>query len=431
MENTVVKKDRPVILKVEHVGKKYVIKNKIELPSNATRRQKLRYKVKSFEKNDFWALKDISFEVREGDRLAIVGRNGAGKSTLLKLISRITEPTEGRIEYYGKIAAMLEVGTGFNQELTGRENVYLNGAILGMSKEEIDARFDGIVEFSEIGKFIDTPVKRYSSGMMVRLAFAVASTMDPDILIVDEVLSVGDMKFREKCLRRMNEIATSGKTILCVSHVMNIVRGLCDRAIVLEQGKMVYDGEVEKAIKLYNGINEDIRVTHREFADLPRPKWYTGEQLRMLSLDVLDNQNCIFRWNEPIRFNLHIRSKETFENLGLRVIFACDNGAAAGTAFCEIKGPVQAGEERDICVCVEKHNLAPGDYKISLEMVENLPYDCFNRLDSITPEALFITVGAMELDDAQDKLSDNRSMWVASWGTSRIPDAHAELQARQ
>ena len=170
--------ERPIILKVENVGKKYIIKNRIILPENPTKRQKIRYKLNKFEKNDFWALKDISFEVRKGDRLAIVGRNGAGKSTLLKLISRITEPTEGRIEYYGRVAAMLEVGTGFNLELTGRENVYLNGAILGMTKEEIDKRFDGIVEFSEIGEFIDTPVKRYSSGMMVRLAFAVASTME-------------------------------------------------------------------------------------------------------------------------------------------------------------------------------------------------------------------------------------------------------------
>ena len=192
--------EKPTVIKTEHVGKKFIIRHKPEKKPAGRNAALPLFK----KKEDFWALKDIGFEVRQGERVGIIGKNGAGKSTLLKLLCRITEPTEGRIELLGKVSAMLEVGTGFNQELTGRENVYLNGAILGMSKAEIDAKFDSIVEFSEIGQFLDTPVKRYSSGMYVRLAFAVASHLEPDILVVDEVLAVGDQRFRQKCIDKMN-----------------------------------------------------------------------------------------------------------------------------------------------------------------------------------------------------------------------------------
>lgn len=417
---------RPVILKVENVGKRYVIRNLKTMPENPSKLQKLRYRINKMEKNDFWALKDISFEVRKGDRLAIVGRNGAGKSTLLKLISRITEPTEGKIEYYGRIAAMLEVGTGFNTELTGRENVYLNGAILGMTKEEIDKRFDGIVEFSEIGEFIDTPVKRYSSGMMVRLAFAVASTMDPDILIVDEVLSVGDMKFREKCLQRMNDIAVSGKTILCVSHVMSIVRGLCNRAIVLEHGKMIYSGEVEQAIKLYNGINEVARITSRDLYDLPRPRFLNGK-VRMTHVDILENDKCIYKWDEAIRFVLRVEVKSDVEDVNLRAVFQCDNGAPASCAFLPLHADFKAGESKDIYVSIDRHNLAPGDYKVGLDLTQDNTFDIYNNIDSVTPEAFFITV--KNIGAADYEVEDNSArLWYRGWGTSRIMDVTGEVR---
>ncbi len=420
------KDERPVILRVENVGKKYIIKNIRTMPENPSKIQMMRYRLKKYEKNDFWALKDISFEVRKGDRLAIVGRNGAGKSTMLKLISRITEPTEGKIEYYGRVAAMLEVGTGFNMELTGRENVYLNGAILGMSKEDIDKRFDGIVEFSEIGEFIDTPVKRYSSGMLVRLAFSVASTMDPDILIVDEVLSVGDMKFREKCLRRMNDIAISGKTILCVSHVMSIVRGLCNRAIVLERGKMIYNGEVEHAIKLYNGINDAARITSRDLFDLPRPR-FLNEKMRMLHVDIVDNSTCIYKWDEPIRFLLRVESKMDAEDVSLRAVFRCDNGTPASTAFLPLHADFKAGEIKTIYVSVDRHNLAPGDYKVGLDLTQDNPYDIYNNVDSITPEAFFITV--KNIGSADYKVEDSSTrLWYAPWGNSRIMDVTGEVR---
>ena len=200
----------------------------------------------------FLALNDVSFEVRKGEAVGIIGHNGAGKSTLLKLLSRVTAPTSGTISYNGRIASMLEVGTGFHPELTGRENVYMNGAILGMTKAEIDRKFEQIVEFAEMEKFIDTPVKRYSSGMYVKLAFSVAAHLDSEIMVMDEVLAVGDMKFQQKCLGRMGDAAnTEGRTVLYVSHNMNTIRQLCKRCIVMDHGRVIFDGDTEQAISIY------------------------------------------------------------------------------------------------------------------------------------------------------------------------------------
>ena len=208
----------------------------------------------------FWALRDISFEVKPGEVLGVIGRNGAGKSTLLKLLSRITEPTEGRIEVHGRLGSLLEVGTGFHPELTGRENIYLNGTILGMRREEITRRFDEIVAFSEIESFLDTPVKRYSSGMYVRLAFAVAAHLQPEILIVDEVLAVGDVEFQKKCLGKMGEVAGAGRTVLFVSHNMPAVKGLCNRAILLHEGRIQCEGDVENTVATYLNLNHHARA---------------------------------------------------------------------------------------------------------------------------------------------------------------------------
>jgi lipopolysaccharide transport system ATP-binding protein len=199
----------------------------------------------------FWALKDVSFEIKQGEVVGIIGRNGAGKSTLLKILSRIAEPTEGRIRIKGRVASLLEVGTGFHPELTGRENVYLNGAILGMSRAEIKSKFDEIVAFAEVEKFLDTPVKRYSSGMYVRLAFAVAAHLEPEILIVDEVLAVGDTEFQKKCLGKMHDVATGGRTVLFVSHNMQAVRTLCQRAMLLSQGRLLLLADVHECIAVY------------------------------------------------------------------------------------------------------------------------------------------------------------------------------------
>ena len=254
------------------------------------------------ESDRIWALKDVSFDMKQGEALGIIGLNGAGKSTLLKLLSRITEPTEGRGEIYGRLGALLEVGTGFHYELTGRENVYLSGAILGMRKAEIDQKFDAIVDFAELEQFIDTPVKHYSSGMFVRLAFAVAVHLDPDILLVDEVLSVGDLGFQRKCTDYMLRLRERDATVIVVSHNMFAVKTLCDRAIYLAQGRVRFDGTAEEAIALYeresrlgtapwayqilggSPAGAPIRITDVQLFDeggIPRAVFDHGERIRV------------------------------------------------------------------------------------------------------------------------------------------------------
>ncbi len=212
---------------------------------------KLRHPFEKTEQDTFWALNDVSFDIQKGDVVGIIGRNGAGKSTLLKILSRITEPTKGKIALYGRVGSLLEVGTGFHPELTGRENIYLNGAILGMSKGEIARQFDAIVDFSGTEQFLDTPVKRYSSGMYVRLAFAVAAHLNPEILIIDEVLAVGDAEFQKKCLGKMKDVAASGRTVLFVSHHMQSISLLCNKGILLKSGEISHIGQVDAAINHY------------------------------------------------------------------------------------------------------------------------------------------------------------------------------------
>ena len=224
----------------------------------------------------FMALSDISFEARKGEALGIIGHNGAGKSTLLKLITRITAPTSGVIGLNGRVASMLEVGTGFHPELTGRENIYVNGAILGMTKKEIDSKIEDIIDFSECRQFIDTPVKRYSSGMYVKLAFSVAANLDSEIVIMDEVLAVGDVAFQNKCIQKMKEIAASGRTVFYVSHNMGTIRSLCNRCIVLNKGKVQFDGGVEEAIECYVSTNFDM-TCDRNLCEQKRPYRTTQE----------------------------------------------------------------------------------------------------------------------------------------------------------
>lgn len=259
------------VIRVENLGKKYIIEHQKQGRYTALRdviangtKSLGRQLLKPFSKRisdpaieEFWALKDVSFEIKQGDRVGIIGRNGAGKSTLLKILSRITEPTTGRITIKGRVASLLEVGTGFHPELTGRENIYLNGAILGMSKAEIKRKFDEIVAFSEVEKFLDTPVKYYSSGMYVRLAFAVAAHLEPEILVVDEVLAVGDMAFQKKCLGKMEDVAKQGRTVLFVSHNMAAITNLCRSCIFLNKGQVIDTGLASEVVSKYlNSLTE-------------------------------------------------------------------------------------------------------------------------------------------------------------------------------
>lgn len=272
------------VIKVEGIGKEYVIGGRErvsetfrEMLSSALvgpfrRFRELRGQVEAEER--FWALNDVSFEVHQGEIIGIIGRNGAGKSTLLKVLSRITAPTKGRVEIRGRVSSLLEVGTGFHPELTGRENIFLNGAILGMSRGEIERKFDAIVAFAEIERFLDTPVKRYSSGMHVRLAFAVAAHLEPEILIVDEVLAVGDAEFQKKCLGKMGEVAGCGRTVLFVSHHVGAVRKLCSRAILLRNGELAADDTVARTLELYlqsPAANSHINVSEWSWSGTEMP----------------------------------------------------------------------------------------------------------------------------------------------------------------
>jgi lipopolysaccharide transport system ATP-binding protein len=319
-----------------------------------------------------WALKDVSFDVAQGEVVGILGANGAGKSTLLKLLSQVTEPTEGEIRIRGRIASLLEVGTGFHPELTGRENVYLNGSILGMSKAEIHSKFDEIVAFAGVERFLDTPVKRYSSGMYVRLAFAIAAHLEPEILVVDEVLAVGDAAFQRKCLGKMQEVGKSGRTVLFVSHNMATVESLCTRGIVLRNGEVYRDGPPEEVISAYlkssYGGKKDLSLKER------RDRKGSG-LIRMTKFEITDNQNaplpCLQSGKTSV-FKIHYR-KETdtpmrnavvsidlFDEAGVRVLMFRTNFSNSNLDLSEQEGVV-------ICE-VPDIPLANGSYRVGLFM---------------------------------------------------------------
>jgi lipopolysaccharide transport system ATP-binding protein len=306
-----------IAIRIENLSKSYLIRHQQQEPYVALRDvltngakglwKKLRHPLGGIDQGDpsceeFWALRDVNLEIRQGDRIGIIGRNGAGKSTLLKVLSRITEPTAGRISLNGRVASLLEVGTGFHPELTGRENIMLNGAILGMGKAEIKRKFEEIVEFAEVEQFLDTPVKRYSSGMYVRLAFAVAAHLEPEILVVDEVLAVGDAAFQKKCLGKMGDVAKEGRTVLFVSHTMAAVHALCDRGVVLQAGRVLFDGPVQAAIEHYtrSGQQSDVINDLSHLAarggtgEVRLTKFWVEDPSGEPSLTLLNGKSCTF-----------------------------------------------------------------------------------------------------------------------------------------
>lgn len=281
----------------------------------------------------FWALNGIDLEIKRGEALGIIGANGAGKSTLLKILSRVTAPTEGDIWVNGRISSMLEVGTGFHGELTGRENIYMNGAILGMSKREVDAKINDIIEFSECEKFIDTPVKRYSSGMYVKLAFAVAASLDSEILVMDEVLAVGDMKFQEKCLGRMGDIAGGeGRTVLYVSHNMSTIRSLCTRCVVLEQGRVIFEGDVEAAVEVYLGQCRNELFVRHNFDFVKRASVDLGQKIFIHSLEFIDKEQAMFDSTEIMKFKIDWEALEDINNIRIRFVIVRTDSTVVGMA---------------------------------------------------------------------------------------------------
>ncbi len=378
-----------VILKVSNVGKDYVLGTVTgETLKDAVKRQANK-KTGKLHNESFTALNDVSFEVKRGETLGIIGSNGAGKSTLLKLISRITSPTRGKICINGKVASLLEVGTGFHPELTGRENIYLNGSILGMTMKEIDSKIESIIAFSECGRFIDTPVKRYSSGMYVKLAFSVAVHLDADILIMDEVLAVGDVKFQHKCLKKMREIATQeNKTILYVSHNMGTVRRLCQRCIILDHGTLVFNGDTEEACDRYFG-NESVKTEKFvDFSDYVRPGWLGREDVRLISAEYV-NENSEITGSEELEIKLKWRVLKDVVKVGVRVeINDQEERAFATKVFYDlIEGaPGDAGES---VIKLDLSQVKNGEYKtfytvFAMEQFgEGADLDCVKGLDIV------------------------------------------------
>lgn len=333
----------------------------------------------------FMALNGIDLTIHQGERIGIIGGNGAGKSTLLKLLSRVTAPTDGKIELYGRVASMLEVGTGFNGEMTGRENIYMNGAILGMTKSEIDAKMDQIIEFSEVRDFIDTPVKRYSSGMYVKLAFSVAAHLDSEIMIMDEVLAVGDVAFQNKCLDKMKSVALDeGKTVLYVSHNMSTIRNLCSRCIVLNQGKIIFDGDVDEAIAIYSSCKDVNIKTEYDVSPTVRGQDIVKKKCYMTKISM---DESTVKMGEDLRlaFNIHCNNKEGI------FLFKCILYSASG----EILGLIPSDEfelvigDNMVNCSFNTNELAPGTYIMDVILNEHCVHDYYN-VDKVSDTVAFV-----------------------------------------
>lgn len=333
---------------------------------------------------EFWALEDVSFEVKQGERIGIIGSNGAGKSTLLKILSRITEPTAGRVSLKGRTASLLEVGTGFHPELTGRENVFLNGAILGMSRVDIRQRFDEIVDFAEIEKFLDTPVKRYSSGMYVRLAFAIAAHLEPEILIVDEVLAVGDAQFQKKCLGKMGEVSSEdGRTVLFVSHNMGAVSRLCSRAVLLNSGRKVKEGKVNDVVPEYLHSGGNPNSQYVQPSDPTLPMCLLGAEL-VKSDGSSDNT---FSRNEPVAIRIRYQVNKAISSAHVySVIFDAQGTYVLGTGDCDVDQNLLVKTRKPgVYQCEYKipaYTLNQGTYSVSISL--GIPYqENFQEPDNV------------------------------------------------
>ncbi len=381
------------IIRVENLGKKYIIGHQQEgraryvalrdvLANGASRLLKSWGKRESNPaREEFWALKDVSFEVKQGEVIGIIGRNGAGKSTLLKVLSRITEPTTGRISIKGRVASLLEVGTGFHPELTGRENIYLNGAILGMSKAEIKKKFDEIVAFAEVEKFLDTPVKRYSSGMYVRLAFAVAAHLEPEILVVDEVLAVGDAAFQKKCLGKMGDVATKeGRTVLFVSHNMGAVESLCNHALILNEGDIVYSGKVDRAVNHY--LKSCFQENTEELINRKDRKGRGEVRITKIEIEDTSGKKYVpFYPGSDLYISLNYKSINKIRNLQVLIGIYDSLNTGIIRLDTEVTGgiPNMLDTMGKIICKAESINIVPGHYRLNIALFQNGIMDDYIR----------------------------------------------------
>ncbi|TDN35800.1 ATP-binding cassette domain-containing protein [Hymenobacter sp. UV11] len=373
--------------------------------------------------SDFvWSLKDVNFEVKKGEVLGIIGRNGAGKSTLLKILSKITAPTTGRVNVNGRIASLLEVGTGFHPELTGRENIFLNGAILGMTKTEIRSKFDEIVDFSGVERYIDTPVKRYSSGMYVRLAFAVSAFLEPEILIVDEVLAVGDAEFQKKCLGRMQDVSRNdGRTILFVSHSMAAVKNICTTGLVMKNGQLDFAGTADESVDYYtanflefnNNTKALINASHR-FGDYSRT-------IRFQSVEFINGveNNC---YSIQDNISLLLTLKSSIDCAAFRIAFSIYkiDETSVGTFFSEEIFSAKKGEIAEIYLNLKNHQLAKGQYYLSFSVGVG------NEISGITDYDIVMQTLFFEIMFADINKEKMITIWPTSLGNINFQDVEVK-----
>ncbi len=341
---------------------------------------------KNSQNGHIWALQDVSFEIKRGEVVGIIGLNGAGKSTLLKILSRITGPTRGHADIHGRVGSLLEVGTGFHPELTGRENVYLNGAILGMRKAEIDRKFDEIVSFAEVEKFLDTPVKRYSSGMYVRLAFGVAAHLETEVLLVDEVLAVGDAQFQKKCFEKMRDIGVQGRTILFVSHNMSAVRSICRQALIIEKGKVVAQGEIDETVDRYLS---QINAAH-DLSEAVETNTFS-----VTSVEITSASGPVIKTFDPVCVKVRFVPKTEIKDPGLYVsILTMDSRRLTGLDLKDFitTASVGAGEVAELGFTIESLPLLPGSYQLEIHLK-----DMSRQLIEIVPRTFKFEVAETEV----------------------------------
>lgn len=359
----------------------------------------------------FWALDGINLEIKKGEAVGIIGTNGAGKSTLLKILSRVTAPTEGDVWIDGRVASMLEVGTGFHGELSGRENIYMNGAILGMTRKEVDAKIESIIDFSECRQFIDTPVKRYSSGMYVKLAFAVASHLDAEIMIMDEVLAVGDMKFQKKCLGKMGDEAKSGKTVLYVSHNMATIRNLCTRCIVLDKGRVVFEGDVEKAIDVYMNSHSSDLKTEYNLMNFTRVLTDLGKKVKFNMIRMLEKKTARYTSDEKMILEFDWTANSCVNNVLINLTLKYADGSAIGYTECRMMlKDYDAGNYKTLLE-YDISNLAEGIYIAYFHISEISASNELHDLDQ--SDKMYFEV----VNDSLDKTNWQRQYW----GSVRLP----------
>lgn len=362
----------------------------------------------------FMALNGIDLTVYKGEALGIIGGNGAGKSTLLKILSRVTAPTVGKVQIWGRIASMLEVGTGFNGEMTGRENIYMNGAILGMTKAEIDAKIEDIIEFSEVRDFIDTPVKRYSSGMYVKLAFSVAAHLDSEIMIMDEVLAVGDMAFQKKCLTKMRDAAKEeGRTVLYVSHNMNTIRKLCDRCVVLDKGKIIFVGDVESAINIYMGKHAD-SPSNVDLTNIKRTQRITAS-VELQRVEILDHEQWKIPVGSKLHFQLTVKANEKLHNVGFRSRLTTLEDQSITVLIAPKLFDCEKGEIITIPMEADTSQLVPAKYALSLALYDVNEFGESIFHDHVNMAIVFEVVSVAGFNE-------NMNWDPRYWGYVKFPD---------